>query len=301
MTRGGGEDLVFARQVAESLGVPLKIIDVTADDRTLELLTEMTAQYEIPLWLMGNSIAMFQMYRAMAAEGIRVVLDGTGGDEIFGGYFRYYAKNVVSDQYRRRQWRAMWAFLYHCWRHDQYPAKKLVRHLAGLVSGGGRGQTSDFQDLEQAQLSDIRIGNLPSWIYMNDQNSMAHSIESRSPLLDYRLVKYLKLPTAQKFGRGFNKLALRRAIPSNIGDAVRWRRDKQGFRWSPDELVSRNRSQMLQCIHGSAYLKERYPSKLDEAGKLGQKRLLSLHAVALLDEINASRRRNQASSTAAGG
>ncbi len=288
-----GNDLGFARQVAESLDVPLQVVDVRADEQTLDLVARMTAQYELPVWLLGNSIAMFRMYEAMHAEGIRVVLDGTGGDEIFGGYFRFYARNAVSDQFGRRAWGELASFLYHCWLHGQYPLPRLLRHLGRLVSGRS-GPGGAFQSLEAAQLEDIRVGNLPSWIFMNDQNSMAHSVESRSPLLDYRLAKYLKLPAAEKFGKGFNKLALRRALPPDVSDAVRWRRDKQGFSWNADEMVSLHRSRMLQRVHDSAYLKDHYPAELVEPQQIGAKRLLSLHAVALLDELNASRRRNEA-------
>ena len=291
---GGGNDLHFARRSAETLGVSLTTVDVRADGNALDLLSEMTAQYEIPVWVLGNSIAMFQMYRAMHADGIRVVLDGTGGDEIFGGYFRSYALSAVSDHVAQRSWSDLAGFIYHCWRHGQFPASRLLRHAIRRLQPGAGAET-----LEATQLDDLQAGNLPSWLYMNDQNSMHHSIEARSPLLDARLLTFLRLPATEKFGHGFNKLALRRAMPANLSDDVRWRRDKQGFRWQRDPLVAFKRREMLGLIRASPTLEDRWPEALARLEKLTPKQLMSYHALALLEDINRSRAGNLPGSLAA--
>jgi asparagine synthase (glutamine-hydrolysing) len=59
---------------------------------------------------------------------------------------------------------------------------------------------------------------------------MAHSIESRVPFLDHRLVELaFALPDSAKVHRGWSKYALRRALDGLLPDAVVWRRDKKGF------------------------------------------------------------------------
>jgi asparagine synthase (glutamine-hydrolysing) len=58
---------------------------------------------------------------------------------------------------------------------------------------------------------------------------MAHSLEVRHPFLDHRLVELLlNIPPELKIRNGWTKYLLRRAFPE-LPDAIRWRRDKQGF------------------------------------------------------------------------
>jgi len=59
---------------------------------------------------------------------------------------------------------------------------------------------------------------------------MAHSIESRLPFLDYRLVEFaFSLPWHAKIYRGITKQVLRAAMKGILPESVRDRRDKVGF------------------------------------------------------------------------
>ncbi len=78
--------------------------------------------------------------------------------------------------------------------------------------------------------------NLPLLLHWEDRNSMAFSIESRVPFLDYRLVEYLaSLPLDQKIRGGVTKYVLRSAIRGLVPDAIRCRMDKMGF-VTPEEV-----------------------------------------------------------------
>jgi asparagine synthase (glutamine-hydrolysing) len=58
---------------------------------------------------------------------------------------------------------------------------------------------------------------------------MAHSLEVRHPFLDHRLVELLiNVPAEWKIKNGWTKYLLRQAFPE-LPNAIRWRRDKQGF------------------------------------------------------------------------
>jgi asparagine synthase (glutamine-hydrolysing) len=71
---------------------------------------------------------------------------------------------------------------------------------------------------------------------------MRFSIETRHPFLDHRLVDFmLSLPVRMKIKNGWTKYVLRKAI-HELPDAIRWRRDKQGFvtpeeKWLRSALV----------------------------------------------------------------
>ena len=59
---------------------------------------------------------------------------------------------------------------------------------------------------------------------------MAHSIESRNPFLDYRLVEWMfRLPTQFKLRDGKTKWVLREYLRSNGMRAIGDRKDKRGY------------------------------------------------------------------------
>jgi asparagine synthase (glutamine-hydrolysing) len=283
---GHGNDVRFSQIVCEALGVAMVSERVAPGGDILDLMRDMTRQYELPLWLCGNSIGVFQMYRAMARHGLKVVLDGTGGDEVFGGYFNFYAKSVVDDHLCNGRYAELVRFINDCRLHCHFDHRALIRHVASRVFGGHAGGKTPLRDM---QIRDITSGHLPGWLYMNDQNSMAHSMEARSPLLDFRLAGCVSLPVDAKFRDGFNKHLLRRAMPESIPDSVRWRRDKQGFRWLPDDLLEKNTAAIEKTIEDSGYVREHlrdYPFRNGDGTLRHHLWTMRLFCVAMLDEVH---------------
>jgi len=71
---------------------------------------------------------------------------------------------------------------------------------------------------------------LPEILRNYDRLSMAHGVEVRMPLMDWRLVTYaFSLPSSSLLGYGYSKLILRRAMRGIVPGAVLDRRDKIGF------------------------------------------------------------------------
>lgn len=76
----------------------------------------------------------------------------------------------------------------------------------------------------------VRQSPLPHYLRVEDRNSMAHSVESRVPFLDHRLVEQgMALPARWKMFDGWNKRVLREAMRGRIPESVRLRRRKLGF------------------------------------------------------------------------
>ena len=72
--------------------------------------------------------------------------------------------------------------------------------------------------------------NLCQLLRYEDRNSMAFSIESRVPFVDYRLVEYvLTIPVTYKIHDGWSKYILRKAMDGELPAEVQWRKDKMGF------------------------------------------------------------------------
>lgn len=224
-----------------------------------------------------NSTSIFAQWCVMelvAQRGVKVLLDGQGGDELLSGYHTYFAYfwSALARQGRWWElWREVWA--YHRL-FDSLPWRELLRIWrpyapAVLVALARRfkkrGPTSGTLGLNlsfakafhqrvyrpEARSADpfynflydtLMRSSLPGLLHYEDRNSMAHSIEARVPFLDYRLVEYVfSLPAEQKIKNATTKLVLRNAMQGVLPELVRTRTDKMGFvtperMWLSNEL-----------------------------------------------------------------
>ena len=86
---GFSDDLPYARRVATHLGVPLEVVQVDAA-RMAAGLEEMVWQLDEPL---ADPAPLNVLYisRLAREQGIKVLLSGVGGDDLFTGYRRHLA------------------------------------------------------------------------------------------------------------------------------------------------------------------------------------------------------------------
>ncbi len=92
---GFADDLPYARRVAQYLGVPLHVVQVNSATMAQEL-QSMVIQLDEPL---ADPAALNVHYISAVArqQGIKVLLSGTGGDDLFTGYRRHRA--VQAERY----------------------------------------------------------------------------------------------------------------------------------------------------------------------------------------------------------
>jgi asparagine synthase (glutamine-hydrolysing) len=87
---------------------------------------------------------------------------------------------------------------------------------------------------EELQIQ-VRSTCLPALLRYEDRNSMDHSIEARVPFLDHRLVEFLfTLPEHWKIHGVTTKYILREAMKGILPESIRTRKDKIGFKATPD-------------------------------------------------------------------
>lgn len=206
----------------------------------------------------------YRLMELVAGHGIRVVLNGQGADETIGGYFSFfldYWRELLSsgrfnDAYA--QIRAYAAV------HGGSPLHSLKDASVSLLMTGLHGLapyrflsdrrydqkvrshpwftedlTACFPSGERASGLNRLNGMLkravtefplPLYLRIEDRNSMAHSVETRLPFLDYRAVSLLfGLPAEWKVRGPWNKFILREAMRGRIPESVRARPDKMGF------------------------------------------------------------------------
>jgi asparagine synthase (glutamine-hydrolysing) len=79
----------------------------------------------------------------------------------------------------------------------------------------------DLSPLNSALWSQFTSTVLPRWLRMEDRMSMAWSIESRLPFMDYRLVEFVfNLPDRMKLNDGQTKYILRKAMWDRLPEQI---------------------------------------------------------------------------------
>ncbi len=198
-------------------------------------------------------IAQYRAYEAAAAQGLKVVLEGTGADELFGGYPRHQFARIREHLHRRhwltaahetagalgrsrpfRAWTAAHASGFVRRRVSRGRVNVPPWFGPALVMEPGRvaqpAPPAGLSPLARMSFDDITHGNVPAALSVGDRNAMAHSVESRVPFLDHQLVEFaFQLPDDYKTLGGEYKIVLRDVARRRLPPMVAERRARIGF------------------------------------------------------------------------
>jgi asparagine synthase (glutamine-hydrolysing) len=256
------DELDGARRLAQHFGTDHHEFVVRPD--ALDVVDKLVEHFDEPF---GDSSAVPTWYVSqMARRHVTVVLSGDGGDELFGGYDRYLPHPRVASfdsllgNFGRQAAGAAWGLMPH-----GVKGKNFLRHVAQDPRGRYLDSIRTFQADEMGALLSAelwgrvagerssaraaerfeRFASLP-WpsqmmrfdletylpediLTKVDRMSMAHSIESRVPLLDHQVVTFAaSLPASLKIRDTERKRVLKQAAASILPREVLTRR-KQGF------------------------------------------------------------------------
>lgn len=227
----------------------------------------------------ASIVMQYHVMKAAADNGIKVLLDGQGGDEVFMGYERYFVAHV-RQLFRKFSWGKVFSELRAMGRNNAtMDYSTFVKYMVYFSHAGIRTKRvlrrswflrdkpldiAEVQNYARAMASpfslqkfELDTANLPPLLRFEDKNSMSHSIETRLPMLDPRLVAFgCSLPVEQKMRDGWSKYILRRGIEGRVPDAICWRRDKIGFEAPQATWAKRHRDRMVSAIRGSRLLDE---------------------------------------------
>lgn len=172
----------------------------------------------------------------VAQSDVIVTLDGQGADEQLAGYLHYLLP-----------WFAQMPLVQIVSELPKVSAipRALRFALRGMVVGIvkrllGKNitlmllykigyKTDPFIPLNKKLINDFN-SSLRVLLHYADRTSMAFSIESRMPFMDYRLVEFLaSVPAAYKLHGGWTKYLARRAFSGKLPDEIVWRKDKMGW------------------------------------------------------------------------
>ncbi|MEB3160074.1 MAG: asparagine synthase (glutamine-hydrolyzing) [Synechocystis sp.] len=157
----------------------------------------------------GQSYPNFYVAQ-LASKFVKVVLAGTGGDELFGGYpWRYYRavvnsnfeeyvdkyylfwQRLIPNQTIKAAFQPIWSEVNHVWTRDIF--REVFNQGAETLT-----QPEDY--INHSLYLEAKTF-LHSLLIVEDKLSMAHGLESRVPFLDNDLVDFaMGLPVKFKLG-----------------------------------------------------------------------------------------------------
>jgi asparagine synthase (glutamine-hydrolysing) len=188
--------------------------------------------------------------RAAREAGLKVILSGEGGDELFGGYGRYRSA--------MRPW----------WAGGRTPRARGVLDGLGIL----RGEIAGWRDgiaaaearnggqrrspLQVAQAVDCADWLPNDLLIKLDRCLMAHSTEGRTPYLDTEVAALaFRLPDDLKVRRGLGKWLLRRWLAERLPAAQPLAR-KRGFTVPVARWIVRRADKIGPLVAGSAAVRE---------------------------------------------
>jgi len=254
----------YARGVAERLGC--EYYELTARPADLRALPEVIWHLDEPI----ADAAAWATYLICkyAKQHVTVLLTGEGGDEVFGGYPRYYL-SAAADWFHRmpaafrraalaviaawpaaRGWRRRvekiitsrdetwarnleWLSIFDDDARRKVYAPDFQRRLAGgraaaLYQGYFRSYDA-ARNIQRLTAADVKTWLADNVLMKVDKASMAAGVEARVPLLDHVLVEYVfRLRTGPRFGGRWPKGLLKKVGQGVVPDFV-LRRPKRAF------------------------------------------------------------------------
>ncbi len=243
----------YIRQVVERTGARANYVS-PSPEQLLADLPRLLAHQDEP-FATTSIYAQWTVMGLARSRGVKVLLDGQGGDELFAGYHTYYGA-WFADLLRRGRLGVLAREALAYRRMHRAPMHDLLfRTVEGLASrslstmarrvlqgetvgvsrdlprasrhpgggAGGRGLRARLHEL-------LTSASLPGLLRYEDRDSMAFSIEARVPFLDVRLVEFaFRLPGVTKIRDGWTKAILRDGLSEDIPVGVARRTDKMGF------------------------------------------------------------------------
>ncbi len=227
-------------------------------------------------------------------DNVKVVLDGQGADELFAGYlpyYSYYFRDLLDKGTKLARIKALRMLLKIEKRWPQIMdmiSSDIIVRIVGLGNVDLMQREGDVKERRIARSSalfsdsflrnidgtlnkasnvegvsklnnklcrEVTRDSLPSLLHNEDGDSMAFSVESRVPFLDYRIVEFaLALDGKYKLHGLWTKWIIRRALKQYLPDKIAKRKDKMGFpapfsRWLRD---GKSKEELKRCIYDFA-------------------------------------------------
>lgn len=246
------DEHVYAKAVADHLGVKLNTLNLTAD-LFRENFVRTVFRSGTPLSFV-NTVPLMMVSEMAKERGVKVLLSGEGADECFGGYIGLNMNNALPialasliGKFPASLVMKFFNFFIALGQRqgllNAYPIYGGVPGVAGVLSGDlgiyTRSLSTDaifshITELNERKFTQALLGQIEGYmqpiLLRTDASSMAASIEARTPFLDYRLVE-LAMSCPPRFKVGIKR---GRVVGKSILKDV-------ALRYLPEKIVHRSK------------------------------------------------------------
>jgi len=225
---------------------------------------------DVPIWS-TSTYAQYKVMQLAKSTGIKVVLDGQGADELFGGYHHHF---VAKWNNLRAQGKMVGLF------QDIFTSRKTIpspflfylkqllkRHVSAanrapaflkkefVGSGTAIRLAPDFDSVNAQLTDDIYNTRLKTFLKCEDRCGMWHSVESRTPFSDdIDLIRLMfSFDGNKKLQNGVSKYLLREATKKFLPPAIYNRHDKKGFETPMNEWLATLKPRLLEEISAADF------------------------------------------------
>lgn len=224
---------------------------------------EIPTEYNKMIYALENPpenslMSSWYTFKLVHSTDVKVTLDGQGADEQLAGYLPYLTYYLSSLSLKDTFIESIKCIT--------IPNAKLfvlkgfcvgiLRHLIGmnfLTFLIRKILNKKFEFFLNKKLANDTMSNLITLIHYADHTSMAFSVESRMPFMDYRLVEFLaSVPACYKMHNGWTKYIARLAFNDKLPHEINWRKDKMGWpipeqKWFNGSLKNWFQSKIQHC------------------------------------------------------
>lgn len=272
----------------------------------LKDLEELTLCQDIPLFS-TSTYAQWRVMQKVKEAGIKVVLDGQGGDELFAGYepHRYFLNYEKNKNYLGKQWmkyhglqRLPVSVLKKAYR-AKFPDFKMINE--DLYDNYSAPIFEDFKHNQQFTLNErlaheFYNSSLKSYLKCEDRCSMWFSVESRVPFADDKELTELlfSIPGSYKIANHTLKYLLKETIKGYLPEEVRLRKDKLGYTTPNNQWIYDIKNEVRDYFDGDLYeyidlheLQKNYDTFFDQRHLPENRRLFKFISFAIWKKVNA--------------
>ena len=225
----GFSELSWAEKAANEIGCNLRVVSYDPEDYIKAF---KYVQKKFPKDIRSpSSVVHFLVFKKIKEDGYKVVLEGQGADEMFGGYLhsevRYYLHCLIFLKFKKLKKISKRIFV----------KTKLSEIWLLFLSEFLRFKwvSMNFEDVKRNVYNDP----LPSLVKYGDLASMLNSIESRNPFLDHRLYEYASTQNdSRRFEIHDSKKDIRELLSDYSIYSIANRPDKKGYELPWESLIS---------------------------------------------------------------
>jgi asparagine synthase (glutamine-hydrolysing) len=259
------DESYYAGLIAKKVNCIHKTIEPTPEGLFKELETLVYSQ-DVPIWD-TSTYAQYKVMELAKQNTIKVVLDGQGADELFGGYHHHF----VAKWNYLLSYGNIFGFIREINRSKktidsplslfvkekiktQYNSylKDIARYFDSsfINSYSVRNPVKYMPKVNDQLAYDITHARLKTFLKCEDRCGMWHSVESRTPFSDdIELINLMfSINGTRKIKNGVSKYFLREAVKDKLPKEIYQRYDKKGFETPMNKWIGGNYKTIFESL-----------------------------------------------------